>query len=58
MFVTSDEGKTWMEKQKLLSADTTQQLGCSTAVDADTIVLGACKDDNVRGSDAGNSATR
>lgn len=54
MFVTTDSGASWPQKQQLLASDGggSDQLGYSVAIYNDTIVAGARWDDD-GGSDAG-----
>ena len=55
MYVTYDNGHTWVEKQQLAASDggTDDHFGISVAVYNNTIVAGAWRNDNTRGSNAG-----
>ena len=55
MYVTLDDGHTWVQKQVLEASDggTDDHFGISVAVYNNTIVAGAWRNDNTRGSNAG-----
>ncbi|CAN0417062.1 unnamed protein product, partial [Ectocarpus fasciculatus] len=56
VYVTDDNGETWILRQKLTASDGTADdyFGVSVAVHNCTIVVGARKDDNEKGTNAGS----
>ena len=59
MFVTYDNGQTWVQEAKLLASDgeAGDEFGYSVAVHNHTIVAGAYRDDD-KGTNAGEDQTR
>ena len=55
VFVRS--GQSWTEQQKLTASDASpdDQFGTSVSIDTDTVVVGAARDDNGGGADAGSA---
>ena len=55
VYITYDNGITWVEKQKLVAADGAagDDFGRYLAINNETIVVGARYNDNEKGTDAG-----
>ena len=55
VFVTSDNGTTWAEVQKVVASDgaSGDRFGESVSIHGIFIGVGASKEDNAKGSDAG-----
>ena len=59
VYATNDNGATWSQAQKLVSADgaADEKFGRNVAIYSSTIVVGAPHDDNEKGTDAGELHT-